>query len=285
MTCTVLVENTTQDAELIPQHGLSLFIETSSAIILLDSGQNDAFARNAAILGKNIAAVDFAVCSHGHYDHSGGFSVFCTTNHHAPVYTYWDGVLCYSSARMKPGESPHSIGWVDAENYAQRIQKLPRTSPVLISEGVWFVPIVIHSSSVPAQNKSLYAVSEGMMHHDDFSHEGILAIKTCFHGRQGFVLFNSCSHNGVVNSIKSVQHFFPGMDIISYIGGFHFPGEPGESLAREDYAGMNELAEYCGRTDTILYTGHCTGALAFNCLDQLCHERLHHLYTGLSISL
>jgi 7,8-dihydropterin-6-yl-methyl-4-(beta-D-ribofuranosyl)aminobenzene 5'-phosphate synthase len=72
MTCTVLIENTTSRSDLIPQHGFSLFIETSSTVLLLDTGQDRTFAENASVLGKNLSAVNTAVCSHAHYDHADG---------------------------------------------------------------------------------------------------------------------------------------------------------------------------------------------------------------------
>ena len=72
----VLSENTTNDPRLGAEHGLSLYIEACGKKILFDTGQGDLFAENAKTLGVDLAAVDFAVISHGHYDHGGGIRRF-----------------------------------------------------------------------------------------------------------------------------------------------------------------------------------------------------------------
>ena len=91
MKITALVENTVsgQRAEQLGlgrEHGLSLYIEACGHRILFDMGQSDLFARNAAALGVDLAAVDLAVLSHGHYDHGGGLARFLELNGAAPVY-------------------------------------------------------------------------------------------------------------------------------------------------------------------------------------------------------
>ncbi len=68
------------------EHGLSLYLETGESKMLFDMGQSDAFVANARSLNVNLAAIDFAVLSHGHYDHGGGLRAFFNTNDHAPVY-------------------------------------------------------------------------------------------------------------------------------------------------------------------------------------------------------
>ena len=67
-----LVENTSAAKALVSEHGLSLFIKTSSHSLLLDVGASGLFLRNAKELGVPIADVDFLVVSHGHFDHGGG---------------------------------------------------------------------------------------------------------------------------------------------------------------------------------------------------------------------
>ena len=81
-----LLENTRQAEAFTAEHGLSLYIETARRRILLDTGQTGAFAANAAALGVDLAAVDTAVLSHGHYDHGGGLERFLALNRTAPLY-------------------------------------------------------------------------------------------------------------------------------------------------------------------------------------------------------
>ena len=86
MKITCLLENTSAHTNILPQHGLSLWIETKNHHILFDMGQTDLFAQNADRLGIDLATADLAVLSHGHYDHGGGLSHFLKINSTAPVY-------------------------------------------------------------------------------------------------------------------------------------------------------------------------------------------------------
>ena len=88
MRVTMLLDNIAADGRLAAEHGLSLHIETGKHRILFDAGQSDAFARNAEALGIDLAAVDIAFVSHGHYDHTGGIARFLELNEHAPVYVH-----------------------------------------------------------------------------------------------------------------------------------------------------------------------------------------------------
>ena len=75
MDITVLIENLGPDS-LACEHGLSLHIQYRGRSILLDMGSSGAFADNARKLGIDLAGVELAVLSHGHYDHADGMRAF-----------------------------------------------------------------------------------------------------------------------------------------------------------------------------------------------------------------
>ena len=70
---TILLENRARDG-LLSEHGVSFWIEADGMKLLLDTGQSDAFARNAEALGINLEDADALILSHGHSDHSGGLA-------------------------------------------------------------------------------------------------------------------------------------------------------------------------------------------------------------------
>ena len=86
MKITALLENTASDCCMLTEHGLSLYIEAQGKKILFDMGQTDLFYKNALTLGIDLAEVDIAILSHGHYDHGGGLEKFLEINKKAPIY-------------------------------------------------------------------------------------------------------------------------------------------------------------------------------------------------------
>ena len=87
MKITTLIENTTNSPELIPEHGLSLFVEAAGHRFLFDTGAGGAFADNAVRLGMDPKSAEFAILSHGHYDHVMGVSQLVRETG-APVYIH-----------------------------------------------------------------------------------------------------------------------------------------------------------------------------------------------------
>ena len=88
MKITTLLENTSARPDLSAEHGLSLYIETAEHRILFDMGQTALFSHNASVLGIDLAAVDIAILSHGHYDHVGGVTAVRQAFPGVPVYLH-----------------------------------------------------------------------------------------------------------------------------------------------------------------------------------------------------
>jgi 7,8-dihydropterin-6-yl-methyl-4-(beta-D-ribofuranosyl)aminobenzene 5'-phosphate synthase len=81
-----LIENLVYQRGFHAEHGISMLIETENKKILFDTGQTDAFIKNAQKLNIDITTIDAVVLSHGHYDHTGGLYHFLQINTKAKVY-------------------------------------------------------------------------------------------------------------------------------------------------------------------------------------------------------
>ena len=55
---------------------------------------------------------------------------------------------------------------------------------------------------------------------DDFAHEQSIVIES----QKGLIVFNSCSHGGIVNIVDEVHHAFPNEQVYAVVGGFHLKG-------------------------------------------------------------
>ncbi len=234
MKITVLVENTTCDPNLEAEHGLSLYLETGKKRILFDMGQTDLFARNAEKLGVDLGKVDFAVLSHGHYDHGGGLRTFLEINRHAPVYLSKNAFGTYYNGTEKYIGLDTSLAGIERLVMVDGKLKLGDGLTLLSGEGR-DCPWNIESFGLNRRK------AEGF-EPDDFRHEQYLLVEEA--GRR--ILISGCSHRGVLNIMA---WFTP--DVL--VGGLHLSKiPPGEELA--NYAA--NLAGY----KTEYYTGHCTGS-------------------------
>lgn len=262
MKVTVLAENTTCRGDLRPEHGLSLFIETGDQKILFDAGQSGAFAYNAEVLGIDLQKTDFAILSHGHYDHGGGLIRFRQINSTAPIYLHPAAFGAhYHGADRYIGLDPalaHCPGLICTQD------EYP------IAEKITLYTCNTQAKLYPVDHFGITKVENEKHVSDPFSHEQYLLIEE--NGKR--ICFSGCSHKGIINIVHWLQP-----DVL--IGGFHLsaidPQTQGSCLEETARTLLSFPAEY--------YTGHCTGQSQFLLLQQIMGSRLHGISTGSVLTL
>lgn len=280
MKITVLIENTASSAALTAEHGLSLYLEYHGMPILLDAGASGAFAANADALGIRLDRVELCLLSHGHYDHAGGLAEFLRRNAAAPVYAMRTADQPYYSG---DGDKRHAIG-IPAEVLSWLPGRFRRVDEVTeLVPGLWLVPHSTPGLGHIGAAKKLYRGTETGVLPDDFSHEMSVVLETA----RGLVVCNSCCHAGLQAVLAEVGRQFPGRPILAFVGGLHMRGRrhgceictftPEELQAVADCAAAHGVEA--------VYTGHCTGAVAYDLLRPLMGDRLHPLTTGQVIEL
>ena len=257
MKLVVLEENTACCPGITAEHGLSLYLETETHRILFDMGQTNTFAENAAAVGVDLARVDFAVISHGHYDHTGGLTRFLELNSTAPVY------LSPFAPEPHYNAKDAFIGMTLPEQSRDRLVFCPdgfSPAPGMILKNTI-------SCAVPIEPYGLQMEQEGRRVPEDFRHEQYLEIRE---GNRR-ILVSGCSHRGIQNISR---YFFP--DVL--IGGFHL-------MKQEDSQALSRIADDLLRLPTVYYTGHCTGQTQYAVLKERMGSRLHRLSTGMTLNI
>lgn len=255
MKITVLMENSALPG-FACEHGLSLLIETGDTRILFDAGQSGAFADNADALGVDLSRVDFAVLSHGHYDHGGGMRTFLARNQTAPLYLRADAFGPHYNGSSK------YIGLDETLRQSERLcfvsGKLSLGETVTLFSGAELpTPFGIRPFGLTVRRNGAFLP-------ETFDHEQYLIMEE--NGKR--ICFSGCSHRGVLNIVRC---FRP--DVL--LGGFHF--------SRLDPAGedLRQAAQVLLEGDTVYYTGHCTGSDQFDALKTIMGHRLHGIHGGM----
>ncbi len=261
MKITMLVENTTIMDTIGAQHGLSLLIEVRDTRILFDMGSNDLFAKNASVLGIDLASVDLAVLSHGHWDHGGGIKAFFALNDHAPLYV--------RRGAFGPYYSLHDDG---VYHWAGLDQALAAHERIIVTdggrslgEGITLFGDVADIHGLPWGNQTLFEEVGEEYVVDSFFHEQYLAIEE----GETLVLITGCSHRGIANILEAVHtrwNRWP--DVV--IGGFHLM-----DYTQDDEAELQRIAEYLLSTKATFHTCHCTGEESYAVLKRIMGESLH----------
>ncbi len=261
MNITILVENTTQDADFSSEHGLSIYIEVRGFKILFDAGKSDLFAENAYKLGIDLSKVDFAVLSHGHYDHGGGLRRFMQINENAPVYVNRNAFQPHYNGSGKnigvdlDGLDPCRICYVD--DFLE------------IAEGI---SLYSCNDRKPVAEVDSFGQTVGdgdQRLPDAYHHEQYLVINE--NGRR--ICFSGCSHKGILNIVHWLEP-----DVL--IGGFHFMKVP---VTGEGKRLLLHAAQALVRSGATYFTGHCTGEDQFRIMKSVMNNKLIKISCGFSI--
>ena len=287
MKLTTLIEDRPGDAKgaLTHEFGLSLHIETDTHRILLDTGQTHAFMDNAHTLGLDMGALDFAMISHGHFDHGGGLGPLMDEYKDLPVFIHkWAMGEFYANVGsvLPPRINGVIPRWVKSLPPFRRYIGLDRemlsrhggrfrliNRPWYFQDDIAFITLIPKAHPMPLGNQSLLVRDQGKLIPDGFIHEIILVIR-----EQGeLVVFSGCCHNGILNIVEAVERRFPKEPIKAVVGGFHLKQQPDEDVKAIGQA-------LAARDIPRIITGHCTGDRAQEILAPILGERLEALKTG-----
>lgn len=203
---TLLVDNAGGTAGLRSQWGFSAWIETPRARVLLDSGCNDAFWRNAEKLDVPLETADAFVLSHGHFDHGGGIARMVQAAPGARLVMH-PGALAphYWLARtgkIDPiGLPEHSLAALGAAG--ERVTWA--LDPVEVAPGVWASGPVPRRHPLEEAERNFF-LDRACTVRDHVVDDQALVVETS----SGLVVLLGCAHAGVVNTLEHVRRVAAG---------------------------------------------------------------------------
>ena len=275
MEVNILLENNSIDTRFKTKHGLSILINYMGKMILLDVWPDKKFIDNAIKMNLDLTKVERLFLSHAHYDHTRGLNDFIKINNNAVIYLMDNINNRYYSKRY--GWLNISIGLKLRKKYQSKINQT--SSDLIIDNCIYFLKNTVNKYQKPASNRSLFKMDNKRIIPDTFDHEGILV----FEDNNELIIFNSCSHNGLLNIIETVEAKIPDKKIRSYIGGLHLSNPTTQKHESNEYLDM--LTSNLKQKDICVYTGHCTGKYAFDYLKENLKDKIQVINTGMRLNV
>jgi len=262
---------------------------TEERNVMIDFGYTpEVLTNNMAILGVDPASFDAMVLSHGHYDHFGGMVGFLNANKgklkpKLPFYVGGEDCFCL---RRNPGGN---FGALDRKAILDAdLTLMMAAEPAIVADHAFTTGRIGQTSfETPLRaTDEIIGIFDGFgcfpekmppekntggYIPDDFEHE--LATVYLVKGR-GLVVLTSCSHRGVINTVRQAMEAAGTNKVHAVIGGFHVVPP-----LNDDYIN-NTIEEFRQINPDYLMVGHCTGDRFYDLARAALGDKVIHSAVG-----
>lgn len=258
---------------LVAEFGLSLLGESrigaTTRRVLVDFGYSpQVLANNLALLQIDADLIDSAVLSHGHLDHYGGFAGLFSRSppkrRSLELIVGGEETFCERVAMI--GSPPPIMGALSRAELARAGYSTRIAPEPLVVAGHAFttgqIPLeTFERAAIPTQMRpgigcSIDQLAPGKRGAAQISDDGEHELATCYSVKDlGLIVIASCSHRGVLNSVRHAQAISGIDEVHAVIGGFHLVRPRTDDEARRT---VDMFAEINPR---YIIPMHCTGEI------------------------
>ena len=261
--------------------------------VMIDFGYTpEVLLNNIDILQIDPAVFDALVLSHGHYDHFGGMVGFLNATKgklkpKMPFYVGGEDCFCI---RRNPGGQ---FGALDRKAIMDADLTLMMASePAIVADHAFTTGRIGQTSfekplqpsteiiGINADGFGCFAEdmpaekNTGTYIPDDFDHE----IATNYVVKdQGLVVLTSCSHRGVINTVRQAIAASGVNKVLAVVGGFHVVPPLGD-----DYINKT-IEEFRAIDPKYLIVGHCTGDRFYDLARAALGDKVIHSAVGMRL--
>ena len=260
--------------------------------LLIDFGYtSEVLLNNLAILKIDPSRLDALVLSHGHYDHFGGLVGFLAANKgklKADLPFFVGGEDCFCTRENIFGQ----FGALDRRAIIDaNLSLMMAQAPAVVADHAFtsgkIAPVSFEKPLLPTKekvgvingfgcfpDKMSPAKNTGTFIPDDFEHE----ISTNFVVKgKGLVVLTSCSHRGIINTIRQAQAVSGIQKVHAVIGGFHIVPPLDDAYIHQVIASLQEI------NPDYLIPGHCSGDRFYDLARDAMGDKIIHSAVGMRL--